>query len=494
MTQARLTGFLTAVLLVIAAPSAFASGAWKHPNKYAYKISPEQFWSGHSGRSTVSARALMNANGAVTLEVTAGEFESATPSPGKLSFVTVVSLGGHRGTNILRTYLVNSSTWSRTYQGMKRGQGFIVLAGVRGMDGPFFTRLVTVGGRVKLAPELSVTHINAPAKAPVGTPVMIMASIEELNTDVGARTDCVLSVDGQAVDEARGIWVDSGGIVTCAFSYAFPSVGTKNLRVSLVNTRPQDYDPQNDAALKTIEVISPVQGMAFNAWAEDRSFDAGGYAYGWYQQSNGTYRTTPDWEGNHGSNGWTQFARINAWVGEYIPFEGTSLRVLQETGGEVLHQAQHDDLQNSWASTDPNGNANECIGRWDDASSTHLYMCITGGAYPLTQIDYFREAGQAVYWSRRYGQHWHGWHDDYEYSMSTGAQAVYGSTYRMRVELVRGEESWLADTTIDLTPVTHRVDNPYRCWEETTETGGVGRVCAEDHDYLDGSSGETSNL
>ena len=495
MSPPRLAGLVTALLVLAAAPDASASNLWKHPNTHAYHVSPEQFWSGRSGNSMLSARALMNSAGLVTLEVTAGEFESSTPSPGKLSFVTVVSLGGHGGTNILKTYLLPSGpgTWSKTYTGLKRGQPFIVLAGVRGMEGPWVTRLVTVGGRVKLAPDLGVTQINAPANAPVGMPVMLLASIEELNTDVGARTDCVLSVDGQAVDEARGIWVDSGGLVTCAFSYAFPTVGRKNLRGSLVNTRPLDFDVGNDAAEGTIDIISPVTGMSFNAWLEDRVFDYGGFSRGYYRQPNGSYLSSPDWESTWGGSGWTQVARINAWVAEHVPFNGTTLRVRQETGGEVVHEAEYVNITPTFTNTDVNGNVNECAGRWDTARSMHLYYCTTGGAQPRTQIEYFREAGQAIYWSRLHGQSWQGWHQNYEWSMNTGTAVLLGSDYRMRVELERGEDSWVADTTLALTAVTRRHALPFRCWEEPVPGGNTGRVCTEEYDNLDGWQGQSTN-
>jgi hypothetical protein len=85
--------------------------------------------------------------------------------------------------------------------------------------------------------------------------------------DLGAMADCVLSVDGQAVDKVIGIWVDAGGVVTCHFSHTFASTGQHAVRVDVGNVMPGDYDMSNNGADATVMVASQLafSGDAFDA-------------------------------------------------------------------------------------------------------------------------------------------------------------------------------------------------------------------------------------
>ncbi len=493
MKNVRFPALMTAAMVLAAVPAAFADKPVRLPNSTPYKVTEGQRATGRSGNATLTATAMANKSGAVELHVVTGAQNSTAVGIGNITKVQVKSFGGNGEEVLTKNYngLNAGGTFTQTYTDLVRGQPFQVQANIKGIDRNR-TDVVTVSGNVRLRPDLSVTRISVPARAAVGMPVMIMATVEELNTEVGANTDCVLSVDGVAVDEAKGIWVDAGGIVTCAFTHVFPTVGVKALAVSLQNSRPADYDAANDGAQAQVEIITPVQGMAYNAWVDTRTFDYGGRSEGSYKQADGSYLPEPDWVSSWGGQGWSQYTRINAWVGEQLPFTGTIVRVMQETNGAVVHQAEYTNLKGDWTST-TNGVTSLCTGRWDAQKAMHFYLCTSGGENPRTQVEYFREAGQVIYWSRIYGVSWHGGHQNYEYSMNAGQPVTLGADYRFRVELVRGDDVWLADTTVPLTPVNRAVSFPWRCWTEWTSTGREGRVCSVDHDNLDGFVGAVTN-
>jgi hypothetical protein len=109
---------------------------------------------------------------------------------------------------------------------------------------------------VKLRPDLAVDHITAPERTPIGMPVDITALVSERNGDVGARADCVLSADGVAIDRATGIWIDANRSVSCLFRPIFSTVGQKHLTVSLVSVDPGDYNPSNNSASASVEVVA----------------------------------------------------------------------------------------------------------------------------------------------------------------------------------------------------------------------------------------------
>src|SRR5205085_343557 len=88
----------------------------------------------------------------------------------------------------------------------------------------------------------------------VDVPVTLLATVGEGNGDVGARTDCVLYVDGVEADRARGIWVDAGDQVSCAFLHTFTSEGDHALRVAAEGVNPADFDLSNNAAVGTIHI------------------------------------------------------------------------------------------------------------------------------------------------------------------------------------------------------------------------------------------------
>ena len=114
----------------------------------------------------------------------------------------------------------------------------------------------------------------------------ISAVISEGNGDVGARADCVLYVDGAEADRAEGIWVDAGGVVTCAFAHTFTAAGTHTLRVEAANVDPGDFDMANNSAAGTLQVMSAVNDFVYHAWAQDTYDHSVTTAAGRWEQGN----------------------------------------------------------------------------------------------------------------------------------------------------------------------------------------------------------------
>ena len=131
---------------------------------------------------------------------------------------------------------LNTPTYQVRLADRARGSNIQVQGSIT--TGGKHTDVITVTETVKVRPDLRVDGITAPSQALPSSPVNISAMISEINGDVGARADCVLSVDGVEADRAHGIWVVAGRSVSCLFIHTFPATGTSRLTVSAVSTAP----------------------------------------------------------------------------------------------------------------------------------------------------------------------------------------------------------------------------------------------------------------
>jgi hypothetical protein len=222
---------------------------------------------GRAGGATLAARLLYAKDGTTLLEATTGEFGSATPPPGTIWKMQVSALDALGVTMYTLTYnnLNNGGYFSQTYSNMYPGQPFQIQAHVR--TGTKRNDVVALTASVQKRPDIAVTSINAPPRAPVNKPVKINAVISELNNNVGGRTDCVLYVNDVETDRANAVWVDSGDSVTCAFSPVFTLTGNNNIKVSALNVDPGDWDTGNNTAEQNILVstLTPDWDGAFAA-------------------------------------------------------------------------------------------------------------------------------------------------------------------------------------------------------------------------------------
>jgi hypothetical protein len=64
------------------------------------------------------------------------------------------------------------------------------------------------------------------------------------------------------VDRASGVWVDAGGVVSCAFVHAFDNAGTYTVQVAATNVTPADWDMSNNSASTSITILDAGQPIA----------------------------------------------------------------------------------------------------------------------------------------------------------------------------------------------------------------------------------------
>ena len=220
--------------------------------------------SARSGAVTLSARALLNTDGSVTLVVTTGDIDSEI-APGVLAHVQV-KLSDPQGRE-KRTLNFHDYPTGRAEIPLPtgaRGSKIHVMAVVRGITRSAEVVEAEVETFVKMYPDLQVGSFNAPLEAVVNTPVSIEAVVTETNGDYPASADCVLFEDGAEISRASGIWVNAGRSVTCAFLPKFKHPGKKQLKVSVLGVVPGDWDDSNNSMSTDITVLDPRPVNEFN--------------------------------------------------------------------------------------------------------------------------------------------------------------------------------------------------------------------------------------
>ncbi|SOD03451.1 hypothetical protein SAMN05216486_1141, partial [bacterium JGI 053] len=242
-------------------------------NSVKYRDNGAPHATGRSGSATLEGRAVFDAHGVTHLVITTGELDSTTPAPGEIvkAQIKVFSAAGQLLSVENHNQLTGGGVQTFLLQGLAPDARIQVQANVRGIDGNR-TDVVTLTTGVVHAARLRVA-LQLPGQTSVGRPVVINGIVSEVGGDVGTRADCVLYVDGQEVDRADNIWVDAGDVVTCAFTYTFPSAGRHTVEVRV----------NGDAAVGDLGVIGAGDtgdldviggGGGLTAWTasvEDRS-------------------------------------------------------------------------------------------------------------------------------------------------------------------------------------------------------------------------------
>ena len=210
------------------------------------------------GAVAIEMRALLGSDGLTLVEATTGSFD------------------GVEGVNIiekvqLKALTANSSPfndrpatteWTHTVPGLIAGDRLQLQANVKGA-GAGRMEVINITTTVVRRPDLSVLSVDGAAQAHTGDPVTFFAQVAELNGEMGARANCVLRINGTPVDQATGIWVDAGGLVTCQFSYVFAATGTYAVTVTAADVSPLDWDPANNGAGTSVTVVTPGTPIAF---------------------------------------------------------------------------------------------------------------------------------------------------------------------------------------------------------------------------------------
>lgn len=448
-----------------------AGAANRHPNSVKYRDAGARPATGRSGSASLEVRALLGRDGAVMLEVSTGSLEDGT-HPGDIAKTQVKVLAGEGATKNYNN-LNGGGYWTATLPGLTRNDGIQVQANVRGID-PKRTDVVTVLASVMRRPDLAVMSVTGPSQAPQNTPVTFTAALAELNGDVGARANCVLSVDGSDVDHADGIWVDAGDAVSCLFTYAFAASGVHDVRVSLMNVTPGDWDTGNNSAATSITIAPPGTPIQWGyVGAAEYNFD---YSWRQYNLTGSSYRYDQSWNYRYDySNVYaygqdqqvqlTGLQRIDVAIDvDGVPFHSRSLTTPSWT-------YDYDDgtyWQHCWSFSDGSDYGDMCS-----------YGTYGSWAYTYYQVQHI--SGTVTYYSNYYYCDQNNANCNmYSYNNNSvygnGTQFSIGNSVRLRASFV------------DLLGTAHTVDRTVTDIQEYTYPSGVlYRYCYPDS-YRGGES------
>lgn len=458
------------------------------PNAVKYRDSGARPATGRSGAATLSARALLGKDGATQLEVAAGVVDGAA-GPATLEKLQVkhFAADGSFIRTVNHNAVAGSGRETVAYGGLGRGARLQVQGNVRS---PQRTGVVTVTETVHLRPDLRAS-LDVPGQVVAGLPLSIAAAVTEGNGEVGARADCVLLVDGAEVDRAGGIWVDAGGVVSCAFAHTFADAGTHVLRVEVSNVDPGDFDDANNAAEATVQVTPAGNDFYYHARVEDVFDHSVSTASGRWEQGN------PAWVFIDHSDQWTwdihfQEASLWAWLPYAVTLPLTRIAVSGSTGGGVVHQASYTGVSGStvpgWESVP------DCAHRWNGAGA-YLIVCVLGaGEVGLTSVSYMRVAGDVTYHSQGVQEVWFSAPGDgYTYTFNYGDHYTYGDPtvpfgddYAFSIALTDGDRTWNANVTVPLGAPETYAWTPYppsgeTCGVEYYDFDQVFRGCRTYH-------------
>lgn len=456
-------------------------------NAVKYRDAGKKPATGRSGNATLTVRALRAKDNTTLFEITTGSLDDASVAPGQLAKVQLKGLDPNDPSVALWTDNHNGLTAggyaSYTYPMPDRGMPVQVQANIRGIDPR--TDVVTVVENVKLRPDLSPTALAAPQRARLNTPVSIAATVRELNGDVGARANCVLYVDDTEADRLNGMWVDAGGTVSCAFAHAFASTGTKALRIALESVVPGDWDPANNSVSGSIDITS---ANDFNYFAQVFS-DVQTHVYHYRYDYAWQYVASSErgqWGQEYSNVGREQQAYLYGSMPVELPFPLTSVELSMASGGSSWHSASMSDVAPIYSYESPDGFYRQaCTQTFSEGATGRVWFSLCTGhstyddgsgtlqTYRYTDLNYQRYAGDVVYWSSYYEDHYYADGREYHYSSNPGpqylseAQAPVGSDFRFSVDVSAGGATYHTGPALTLQPFEYLYSYPRQCYTYT---------------------------
>lgn len=230
-------------------------------NKLQYRAKGQKAGVGRAGVAALEFRALLGADGLTVLEATTGSLDGTAPvgNIDKVQLKLPKSKGGISTQNF--NGLKAGGYWTLTLPAPVPTGAINIQAHLSGIEKK--TSVVSAATIAVRRPDLAVNAVHAPPAVGAGMPFTITADIAELNGDVGARANCVLAVNGAVVDQANGVWVDAGGVVTCMFTRTLSGQGSNEITVSVTGVSPGDWSTANNSASTT--VIVPGPGIQFTS-------------------------------------------------------------------------------------------------------------------------------------------------------------------------------------------------------------------------------------
>lgn len=443
-------------------------------NTSRYKDTGGHPATGRAGNATLQVRALLGKDGNTDVDVTTGQLDSSAAAPGALAKVQLKTYDGSGNAVYVRNYNAGfpSGATRITLSDLVHRQQIQAQANVRGIDPR--TDVVTVDTDVKLRPDLDVDRIVAPSHVNVGTDLTISAVVRELNADVGASGDCVLSIDGAAVDQAEGIFVDAGGAVTCRFQHKFTSVGSHTIRVEVSGVVPADYDPSNNSKTAAIEVT---QSAPVYYWSGvyDVNYDSSDSVDLYITQT-----STPDYHRDENSHGWYRGEGLWAFSPapmSALPDSGT---FSSKTGSTDLGTAT---FTYPWRRSYSWGSNTMSYG-WDFSNYTWSYFWTwSWNGQGWSWFGVWRDAGDVTYHSDGFCMlnDWrcggsYSWnrdsHDTFGNQTRIGADAPYSQHFVLQAA---GSSLFDLSPTMTVRPVSWEWSQPYSCYYNWY--GWIARYC-----------------
>lgn len=415
------------------------------PNAVRYRDNGGKPATGRAGSAAMQALALLGKDGRTEFE-----YRSIPADPdqwwlqGTITRAQVKALDADG--RVMFTYNdnhLNAHGKITHFGSLVHGQSLQVQANLTGAD-PHRTDVVTVTERIKLRPDLAVRLEMAP-QVPAVQQVPVLATLSELNGDVGASTACRLLVDGREVDSAWGVWVDAGDAVTCAFSHSF-APGTHQVQVDLLWTVPGDWDTSNNRSqVVQVEAVGGPTAFSYFASANASSWDNETTVTSrWHNPATGIRGESEEVRGDSGS-------AENAYVSGFIERGLTgnvSVELSQTSGGRVLHA-------DAWDVGELAG----CTVRYGGPSSFHMCTSSYGG-WTQTWFTYFHNAGTVTYHSRYFYREWdegtgedvYYYHFNDSYQAPGAPLAGFGDDFGFHVRVTDAERTLTMDSDFPLAP------------------------------------------
>lgn len=419
--------------------------------------------------ASIEARALLDAKGTTTIEVTTGSFDVAGSSGGTLERVQIKFPSGKKTSTRIFNGL-SGSTFSYRRTDLARGMEISIQAHVR-IAGSHRTHVLHANTPVRLRPDVAVIGIDVPKQVAAGAPVSVLATLREKNGDTGARTSCTLLVDGRHVDYAANIWVDAGGTVSCLFSTTF-TAGTHLVRVAALSTSPSDWDMSNNEAATEVTAGS----ASADVWSATASQETK------YSYHTTTYSNRPQQPDTNERTEINDKIAFSATINRLLDLKRLDVKAHERTDGQTIHSIDPE--------FEPYVSSNGC--NMYDGRYTIITLCHAGGK---TTVNYTRGAGEAMYiskwWNERYDRNtgqttWEQYvindRDGY------GNPRRYGSTVQLDISVSDGNgKTFLADPYIVMQPYEQPEEVKRSCREVNDGLGTTS--CSESRTKITGKRG-----
>jgi hypothetical protein len=414
------------------------------PNRIKYRDTGHQPATGRDGGASIEALSMLDKQGVAEVEI-------AAAAPGTIERVQIKS--GGNTTN----YQVGAATFVAPLPGAGRGTPVDVQATVQANAGARMG-VISVSNEVLLRPDLRIVGIAAPQTAVIGEPVQIIAGIQELNGDLGARATCSLRVDGELVDQATNIWVDAEGSVACSFLHEFSSLGEKTLSVTVEDVSPRDYDPTNQQWSRTIRITEDLEPTSWAifvnetaSWMRSRM---------WSQQGQESVYNNDYWRSESTLSIQRNFTTLN--------MNNIHLRYSEKSGGNTVVEVD------SALTPTPLKNFRQCARYLTADFSVDLLVCEEYAQpdrrpYDRLALSLRRNSVDATYYSHESAPAIDGepaYDREYYVLQRSGPQVRFGDSVSYDVAVSDGTQTMVLRQEVPLELIVEPDDHNLSCWDD----------------------------